>query len=174
MPIVDAKDNPTPLAPEDLARGYADVAFGYHKRLPALEASIEEVRSIAIASHGMHARLAQRIEDVASAVKAGPPTTVPTVTTEPPFELRYHATATGSHVTIEVNELERMKTKFAEREAEERGAKEALAELHATEERRAKQAKETREKVTLVLALVLAVCSAAAWALGHVTASLAH
>jgi hypothetical protein len=79
-------DPPTPYAPADLARGYANVAFGYHQRLPAIEARAvraekraDDAHALAIQANGLLAVLnsrtesiEERIEAIAQAVNARP------------------------------------------------------------------------------------------------------
>lgn len=168
------------MAPEDLARAYADVAMGYNRRLPELQRQhlklgerVDTVHGIAIASHGLISKLALRVEEIALAVKAPrtyssgsfPAVTAPAL----PLEIRTKASKTGSHYLIDNDELDRLKAKFAEKEAEERGAKEALQQLQAAEEIRESRAKSTRERWAFVIAIIAAVCAAIGWALAHVS-----
>ena len=88
IPRVDPlTDPPSPLAPADLARGYANVAFGYHQRLPAIDARAlraekrsEEAHALALRANGLLEVLNARTESIeaqlvaiAEAVKARSP-----------------------------------------------------------------------------------------------------
>ncbi len=186
----EAPDSPTPLAPQtsnEIARAYANLAVNLHNRLPALEARIgdqaarlaarlDEVHGVALASHGLVSRLAIRVEEIALRVGAKRtyssgtmaavtgPTSVPSPET---LEIRTTTTKTGRHMIIDADELERLRTRFAEKDAEERGAKEALAQLRLEEEHRESLADSQRKRVAFWVLCATAVCSAAAWALGH-------
>ncbi len=180
----ESDDDPAiPLAPSDLARAYADMSIGYHKRLPAIEARIEKmeekvdtVHGIALASHGLLSRLALRVEEIGSAVRAPrtfssgsfPAVSVPVPSM--PLEIRTQASKTGAHQLIENEEIARLKAMFAEKEAEERGAKEALAQLQMDEALRESRSKATRDRWAFALAIGVAICSAVAWAIGHLSA----
>lgn len=185
MPIAlkeeDEVSRPTPLAPENLARGYADIAMGYHRSLPELKMQIKElseridtVHGIAIASHGLHSRNASRIEDIAVKVNAGPRSfssgSFAAVSVPPkPLEIRTRASQTGNHVVVDNDEIEKIKTKFAEMEAEKRGATEALQALQIEEDARIKRENNTRNRWAFVIMIVLGVGGFAGWALAHIS-----
>ena len=189
-------DNPgtIPLAPENLARAYADVAMGFNRRLPELERKVENanarldhVHGITLASHGLISSLTMRVEDIASkvgATRTTSPSAFPLAYSPPePLEIHTVSSKTGSHQLIEHEELERLRVKWMEKEAEERGAKQALADLQtqqafAEQQRAANEAsdlarsKDRREKLTLALTILVAVFTLAGWAFGHITAHL--
>ena len=74
------------LAPDDLTRAYADIAFGYNQRFPVelkkVHDRIDETNGIALGAHGLNSKtarevemLTQRIEDIAQHLKAPKRTT---------------------------------------------------------------------------------------------------
>ena len=159
-----------------------------HRRIPALEAQqrvqggrIDEVYGIALASHGLLSQLRLRVEEVAMAVRAkrtlssGAMAAVNALTSAPPpsapqtLDIRTTQTKTGRHMIIDSDELERLKAQFAEKDAMERGAREALAQLKLEEAHRESLADSARKRVAYWVLLATAVCSAGAWALGHFT-----
>ena len=172
---------PTPLAPENLARAYADVAVGYHRKLPTLEKAIQDVdnrvstvHGIALSAHGMMARMERRIEEIGFAVRAKrtfPSGSYPAVSVpSQPLTIRTRGPSqTGSHFLIDTDELDRLKAKFAEKEAEERGAKEALQMKEEEDQRREEKAESTRKRWGFYIGILVLVCSGAGWALGHLT-----
>ena len=193
----EAPESPTPLAPpaSEIARAYADLAMDLHRRIPALEARmtshgarLDEVHGVALASHGLVSRLTIRVEEIAlrvgakrslssgsfAAYRGGVtgaandqgPSSIPSPQS---LEIRTTTTKTGRHMIIDADELDRLKAKFAEKDAEERGAKEALAQLRLEEGHRESLAESRRKTVAFWLLLATAVCSAGAWALGHFT-----
>lgn len=172
-----------PLAPEDkdIARAYADIAMGYNKRLPELEKKVQQLlerhettSAIAISSQGLVSQLALRVEDIALRVRAprtyssGSMAAVSAAPPAPPLEIKTGASKTGSHATIEFEELDRLKAKWAEKEAEERGAKEEAARLQAELLYEQAMSKANREKWGFILAVAVALCGAVWWAVVHV------
>jgi len=143
--------------PIELARAYASLATTMSemlgKRLAKLESELDEVKGIALASHGIAADVRSRLEDIAASVKApvrraspmGPPQK---------FEIEYVPTETGTHALVEQKEIDRWKQKWDDKEAEERGAKAALLQLQAEEELNRKRAKAKREFWLFIAALL--------------------
>lgn len=76
----DPKEVPTvPLAPEDLRRAYADIAYGYHIRLPQLAEQASEAKGHALAAFKVAGEivaelsaLGKRVEEIAVAVGLPP------------------------------------------------------------------------------------------------------
>ncbi len=165
---------PRPIVPEDLARYYADVAIGYNRRLPAIEQEQRDARAFLEALNRSISNLTIRLEDIARAVKAAPRSTVsgqmPAVTalSVPPVPLEQHlkgtATMTGSQILIPVEELRKLEAEIREQQAEERGAKEALAEADAAAERAERKEKAFREKVMVVVGVGVPFTSGLTWA----------
>lgn len=85
----------------------------------------------------------------------------------PPLEIKGRPTLTGEHTIVETSEIERIIRETREREAEERGAKDAVAKLQADEVLRESRAKTHREKLTLVFTAVSIAIAAAGFAFGH-------
>jgi len=171
-----------PLVPDDLARAYADVALGYNKRLPEIEAKIDGLEGHFLAAHGLAAAALQqsrenalRIEDIAAAVKAKPKfssgqmAAVSVPPPSPPIEIRARRTPTGSQWIVDGEELEKLKLKISEKEAEERGAKEALAQKEAQELLDNARRKERRDRILFAVAVLTPIVSAAVYSLGHFT-----
>ena len=71
-----------------------------------------------------------------------------------PIQIKTSPSPTGTHFRIDAEELERLSRVIAEREAEERGAREALAEARAEADRIEAQAKGRRERMHLVIACI--------------------
>jgi hypothetical protein len=186
----EAPDSPTPLAPttpSEIARAYADLAMDLHRRIPEIErrqelqgARVEEAYGVALASHGLLSQLRLRVEEIAATVRAkrtlssgamaavnaasGPPSAPERL------EIRTSATKTGRHMIVDSDELEAIKAKFAEKDAMERGAKEALAQVLLEESHREALADSQRKRVAFWVLLATAICTAGAWALGHFSA----
>jgi len=161
------------LSPLDLARGYASLAFKVNdalgKKIPELQADLDQTKGIALAAHGIAAETRARVEDIAVAVKAAP---IKTRSIPPPpltekLEIQYSPTPTGTHYQIEHEELERIQRKIAEKEAEERGAKEALIKLQAQEEWSEKRAERTRNKYLFVMAILVPIVGAITYVFEH-------
>jgi hypothetical protein len=167
------------MAPIDLARGYATLAFKdndtLEKRLPRLEEDLDQTKGIALAAHGLAAETRARIEDIAIAVRApsaAMKAAVESARSVPPpppekLEVKYTTSPTGTHAIVEQEELERLRKKFDEQEAEKRGAREALAKLLDEEELGRKRAKEKREFWLFVAVLLGTVGGFIAYLLGH-------
>lgn len=171
-----------PLAPGDLARAYADIATGYHSRLPGIEERLDELHGNFLAAHSVASaalrqsrELSLRLEDVAVAVKAkrsfssGQMAAVSIPPPSPPIEIRAKRSPTGSQWVVDAEELEKLKAKIAEKEAEERGAKEALAQKEAQEVLDNARRKEVRDRVLFAVAILAPLATALAYALGHFT-----
>jgi hypothetical protein len=190
-----------PQTIHEIAQAYANLAFDLHNRIPTIEARmtaqdarLDGVHGVALASHGLVSRLALRVEDIALRVgakrtfssgsfaaansngaAAGGPVSgagaAGPVTVSEPLEIRTTQTKTGRHMIIDSDELDRLRTRFAEKDAEERGAKEALAQYRLDEQYRESLAESKRKRVAFWVLLATAICSAAAWALGHFSAT---
>lgn len=162
-----------PMAPIDLARGYATLAVrvsdALDKKIPELEASIDETKGIALAAHGIAAETRSRVEDIAVAVRA-PPAKIRSVPPPPlteKLEVRVSQSPTGSHYVMDHDELERLQTKIREKEAEERGAKEALVQLQQQEELRDKREERTRNKYLYYMAILVPVITGLTYLIEH-------
>jgi hypothetical protein len=74
----ESQDDVTPMAPLDLARGYATLAFELHEtlknRLDEFEKGLKEAQGMALAAHGLIVETRDRIEDIAAALKIPDPT----------------------------------------------------------------------------------------------------
>jgi hypothetical protein len=149
----------TPLAPEDLRRAYADIAHGYNHRLPRIEERIDLMDGHILAAHGLIGRLTERVEEVAKRVGARSRSTPP----PPPEPLEIHVseiTQAGQHARVPIAELDRLKGLWLEKEAESRGYKQAIEDLE-TKNRR------SRERWTLLLAVLVPIGVACGWFLEH-------
>lgn len=167
----DSEPNAVPMAPIDLARGYAALASEVNHtlqvRLSKFEADLDETRGIALAAHGVASETRARVEDIAVAVRAKP---VARISVPPPtekLEIKYTESPTGTHAIVDNKELERLQKKFAEKEAEERGAKEALQKKLDEEEIERKRAKEKREFWLFVAVILGTAGGFIAYLLGH-------
>jgi hypothetical protein len=168
-----------PMAPIDLARGYATLAFKVNdtmeKRLPRLEADLDQTKGIALAAHGLAAETRARIEDIAIAVKApssamkAAVNSARSVPPPPPekLEVQYTTSPTGTHLLVKQEELDRLQRKFDNQEAEKRGAREALADLLTKEELDRKRAKASRERWMLIAVVLGTAFAIATYALEH-------
>jgi hypothetical protein len=162
------------------------MAMDLHRRIPEIErrqeaqgARIDEAYGVALASHGLISQLRLRVEEIALTVRAKrtmssgsmAAVSVPVPPSAPEtLDIRTSATKTGRHMIVDVDELDRIKAKFAEKDAMERGAKEALAQVQLEEAHREAVAESNRRRIGFYVLVATAVCSAAAWALGHFTA----
>lgn len=156
-----------PLAPPDLARAYADVAFGYHKRLPELEERIDKAHGVAIAAHAVNTdtqiilqRLVARVEDVALATKAkrttsGQMAAVSVPPSSGPIVLpKTTPSKTGSHQIVPTDEFNELVAKLREKDAEDRGRALAQAQERADAEWEMKISKARFEKWSFILAVL--------------------
>jgi hypothetical protein len=169
------------------ANALIEVKDALNKRLPKIEEQLGEAHGIALAAHGIASRLESRLEDIAEAVKApslAMKAAVASARSIPPpppekLEINYNPSPTGSHFTVDQKELERLERKFAEQEAEKRGAREALAARLAEEDRKReeddrkeelqrKKNKEFRDRVLFVGAILSAAGALATWFIEHV------
>ena len=162
-----------PMAPLDLARGYAGLAFRVNhtldQKIPLLQAELYETKGISLAAHGIAAETRARLEDVARAVGAVPAKT--RSVTPPPLteklEVRVSQSPTGSHWVMDHAELARIQEKIREKEAEERGAKEALVQLQQQEDLRAKNDERTRNKYLFYMAMLVPVITGLTYVFEH-------
>jgi len=161
------------MAPIDLARGYATLAFkvndNLEKKIPELEAAIDETKGIALAAHGIAGRVEARLEDVARAVGAPPLKTrsVPPPPLTEKLEVRVSQSPTGSHWVMDHAELSRIQEKIKEKEAEERGAKEALVALQQREELQEKREERTRNKYLFYMGILIPVVTGLTYLIEH-------
>jgi len=165
----DPGESPTPMAPQDLLRAYANIAVRVNHELPKLWAELEKSNELARLAHGLSVKNAERIEDIAFAVKAR---TRPERSSLPPasnekIEFNVSPTKTGTHFQIDSEELERLKAKIAEKEAREQGARDYALDMERKEDRSRKREKATRERYLFILAIVAAVASAATYGVEH-------
>lgn len=156
-------DPPLPMAPHDLARAYAEIAFGYHQRLPKLEARADRFER-----RMEHAQ--ERLDAICEAVKAKPrPIIPPASMRHPSIDVDYEVSPTGTHAKVSLEELDRLRAKMDEREARERGAREALDALRA-EQKEAREIEQSRRgRWTFIILVLGTLASAGAYALGHFT-----
>jgi hypothetical protein len=162
-----------PMAPLDLARGYAGLAFRVNhtldQKIPQLQAELDETKGISLAAHGIAARIESRMEDVARAVGAVPAKTrsIPPPPVTEKLEVRVSPSPTGSHWVMDHEELARVTGKIREKEAEERGAKEALIKLQQQEELNEKRKEQTRNKYLFYMAMLVPIVGAITYVLEH-------
>jgi hypothetical protein len=162
-----------PMAPIDLARGYAGLAFRVNhtldQELPKLRAELDETKGISLAAHGIAGRVEARLEDVARAVGAAPVKTrsIPPAPLTEKLEVQVTQSPTGTHWVMDHAELARVQEKIREKEAEERGAKEALIKLQAQEELRAKSEERTRNKYLFYMGVLVPIVGAITYVFEH-------
>lgn len=167
---------PTPMSlapsPLELARMYADIALGYHRRLPGIEDRLDRV---------LEAVKLIRLEQTLSPVTpSGPKRTTsgqmaavvpPPV---PPIELKDYVTVskTGSHVSLETERLEALERRIREQDAREEGmrlaAEQAALEADAVARDADRREDRWRNRITLALAIVIPSISATVYVLTHV------
>ena len=162
-----------PMAPLDLARGYAGLAFRVNhtldQKLPQLQAELDETKGISLAAHGIASRIESRMEDVARAVGAVPAKTrsIPPPPLTEKLEIKLSPSPTGSHWVMDHEELARVQEKIREKEAEERGAKEALIKLQQQEELNDKREERTRNKYLFYMAILVPVITGLTYLIEH-------
>jgi hypothetical protein len=78
----------------------------------------------------------------------------------PPVQIPENASKSGVHYTIPMEKLEKLEREIRDREAAEKGAKEALAQL-------AVRAEEQRKRLAFWLAVVVAAAGGIGWASAH-------
>jgi hypothetical protein len=178
-----AQKDPFPLAPPNLAAAYADIAAGYHKRLPELRDEVDRIHGITLAAHGLASSIDQRlrvvegrVEDIAVATRAkrrtsGEMQRVSLPPPAPPLDLRPRATDTGHNIVIPREEFDELVQKIRDREAAERGAKETLELVQKEHDQRMAEEKATRDLWTFRIGMTVAVLgltgTSAWWAIQH-------
>jgi hypothetical protein len=147
-----------------LALRVEDIALAVRAKRTFSSGMMRAVSPVAGGAGAANANGLGGVGGVAMAVNG--PTSVPAPES---LEIRTTSTKTGRHMIIDADELERLKSKWAEKDAEERGAKAALEQHRLDEAYRETLAESQRRRWGFYLLVAGAVCSVAAWAIGHFT-----